>query len=607
MIKKILAAFLTLLMAASAASCGQKAAPTAPPATSAPAATAAPATEAPATEAPATEAPATPAPTDTPAPAFEKDSAEFPGVIGLSTYDPPITLTYARNAGLDHTFAPGQSYENNIWMTEYKDILGININTVWTAEGPDAYDTKLNLAIASQDIPDVFVCNAAQFTSLLKAGMIEDLTDVLQKYETPLISDNLKADNGVALGHNTVNGKVYGLPQGSAGPGNFEFVFVREDWRTALGLPEPKTMDDIWNMAKAFTGNNLDNSGLQTYGLGLGNQPFETYWAIRGFCNAYGAYFDQWLKKDDGSIVNGTIQPEMKNALGELKKYIDAGYVNPEWVTTDAYTASQDAVAGKSGIAFGQWWIITWPLPDSYKLGHLWRAYPIPTSASSQPQRVGAVIAQGPRYVVKKGAAHPEALVKMYNLFQERVMSQKYDTTIYKNDGTYDFESLTPIYTVIGPERNSRNYTVVTKAVNAKDPSLLDPGNADQKNNYDRAIAWLNKTGIEDPKAEGYADKFAELYTNWYGFVGTQSVYGIIVDDYTKNNLMKVDVFTGAPTDGMVKYTEQLKSLTTEAITAILSGAEPLDYFDQFVSDWNSTGGSQITPEVNDWYAVYGK
>ena len=44
-----------------------------------------------------------------------------------------------------------------------------------------------------------------------------------------------------------------------------------------------------------------------------------------------------------------------------------------------------------------------------------------------------------------------------------------------------------------------------------------------------------------------------------------------------------------------------LDGLRSEAFYAIIKGDQPLDAFDDFVSNWKSGGGDQITQEVNEW------
>ena len=62
------------------------------------------------------------------------------------------------------------------------------------------------------------------------------------------------------------------------------------------------------------------------------------------------------------------------------------------------------------------------------------------------------------------------------------------------------------------------------------------------------------------------------------------------------------DAFYGASTQTM---TEKLSTLTKQQLTdftSIILGA-PLNDFDTFVANWGNLGGTQMTQEVNDWFA----
>ncbi|MNO07395.1 hypothetical protein D3C81_2295630 [compost metagenome] len=61
-------------------------------------------------------------------------------------------------------------------------------------------------------------------------------------------------------------------------------------------------------------------------------------------------------------------------------------------------------------------------------------------------------------------------------------------------------------------------------------------------------------------------------------------------------------MFTGPATETMKSKLDYLNNLESEALSAIIYGEQPLEYFDSFVADWKAGGGDQITREVNEWY-----
>jgi len=511
--------------------------------------------------------------------------------IGLSKFDSTVTVTYARMGDPNVRFAPGHDYENNIWKVEYRDILGIDLKTVWTAEGSQSYDEKLQLQILAQDLPDVFQCNAAQFVSLVNGGMIQDLTKAFDDYAIDFVKANANIDGGVGLSQCTVDGKLYAVPNGSVEPGAYQFLFIREDWREQLGLPVPKTMEDIVAMAEAFVANDPD--GMNAYGIGISNQPFETYFAVRGFFDAYGAHIYQWIKKD-GKLEYGVVQPEVKEGLINFSKWYDDGLLDPEFIVKGSYDMSQEAIGGRVGIVAAEWWLTTWPLPDGYRLGQNWKAYNIPFAGSNAEKKYSARAQLSGRYVVRSGFENPEALIKMCNLFQVRVIGDKYPANVYRTDGEFGFDGLSAFAPTFGPDLNDIAQKNITKAIDTGDASYIKTDNEQSK--YESALGYINGTDADNP------DIFSTNFMWWRAYYGPESIFAMM-SKMNENKMFVLDEYYDPPTETMSELEGQLKSMAEEAINNIIVGIDGVDAFDKFVADWYANGGEAWTKEVNEWYA----
>ena len=241
---------------------------------------------------------------------------------GLSRFEETVTVRIARNVDETMVFAPGQSYEDNIWITEYYDVLGIEIETAWEAVGYPSYNERMNLMIGANELPDAFQVNGAQLVSLVNAGRLVDLQPYVDNWATDFYRENLYSDGGLSMGMSTFNGELMALPRTSVAVGDWHMMVIRDDWRKDLGLPEPQTYDDMIELARAFTGANLD--GVPSTGFGFGNDSSETWFTFRGMFNAFGAYSKIWLEKD-GQLVYGNVQPEMKTALAAMHEWYKDG------------------------------------------------------------------------------------------------------------------------------------------------------------------------------------------------------------------------------------------------------------------------------------------
>lgn len=514
--------------------------------------------------------------------ATDTEAPDFSG-----KYSPELTVTYVRSAGLDKKFPAGQNYEDNVWTRAYLSELGIKLNTVWTAEGVEAYDSKLNMSIASNNIPDVFSCNAGQLQRLVEAGLVEDMTAPLEKYGSAQIKELLKADDGAAVNQCSFGGKLMAMPRDSVTPGQYEYVFIRDDWRKKLNLPVPQTMEDLLSMAKAFVTQDPDGNGkADTYGLAVSNKPYESYFAMTGFFNSYGAFPNSWVEKD-GKLVYGSTLPAMKNALTSLKTLFDEKLIDPEFIVKDSFKVSQDAVAGKVGIGYGQFWVQTWPLPDAYKAnGADWTAYPIQFAQGVEEKGMNAIMKLNQMFAVRKGFSNPEALIKMYDLFLDRMFGGKADLKVWKTDGEFDIMGLAPIQTFIGADRNTVISKLVTDAIDNKaDTSTMD---LEQKGCYDAVKMFID------------GDKALDNWVKYKLYYGDNSVFGL-VKMFKEKNLLKPNLFYGPDTSEMVRRMSILKANEEEMILKIVIGDKPIEYFDEFVSNWNKLGGETITYEVNAW------
>jgi putative aldouronate transport system substrate-binding protein len=64
------------------------------------------------------------------------------------------------------------------------------------------------------------------------------------------------------------------------------------------------------------------------------------------------------------------------------------------------------------------------------------------------------------------------------------------------------------------------------------------------------------------------------------------------------------DQFIGAPTPTMKDRNEYLRKLENDAFIEMIYEDAPIERFDDFVREWMSSGGKEVTREVNEWYKM---
>jgi len=501
-------------------------------------------------------------------------------------YDPPIEISTVRIVG-DLKFKDGEDIDNNQWTRTLSERLGIKVVNEWVVKNEQGAE-KMNVTIASGDLPDFFQVNATQLHQLVEAGEIMDLTDVYEKHATPLVKGFMN-DATNALASATIDGKLMAFPSPGSTLDAAPILWIRKDWLDKLGLAEPKSMSDVLAIAEAFATKDPDGNGQNdTYGLALMKNLYGSYGALEGFLNGYNAFPQTWVKAADGTLAFGSVQPETKTALAALQDMYKKGLIEREFGVKDEAKAGELAASGKVGMTYGAMWISLDMLKNSKanEPNADWQAYPLVNEAGAMANVQIPSLAVGSYYVVRKGAKHPEALIKMLNLFGELQFGPDTPPDVWQAHSKVDGIEIWPYYPfLVGqPNKNLGIHKRVVAALDKKDPTGL---NAEETDAYNNSLAI--EEGRGDPNAWGYDKVF-----------GRKGSYDVI-ERYVDNNLLKPGEFYGVNTPTMAERGETLKKMEIETFTKIILG-DPIDTFDKFVEDWKKLGGDQMTQEVNAWY-----
>lgn len=132
----------------------------------------------------------------------------------------------------------------------------------------------------------------------------------------------------VAIQNASFNGKLYGVPRARAVGRNG--VGYRLDWLENLGLSEPRTIDDFYNMLVAFTKNDPNMSGKNdTIGIAVTSWggPWDNMQVWFGAPNGWG--------ERGGKLVPAHMTPEYDEALKFFRKLYAEGLVNQDFNTYD--------------------------------------------------------------------------------------------------------------------------------------------------------------------------------------------------------------------------------------------------------------------------------
>ena len=249
---------------------------------------------------------------------------------------PLVTFMLVDYEGSPLTGAHAEEVVNK--MTEYTNT---DVEFQWVAH--DSYNEKVGLALANPDgmpmVMSVLKINAG-IVDAAEAGAFWDLNEFIwdsEKYP------NLSKANKNVCKSLTLDGKLIGIYKardiGRNGLG------YRSDWAEKLGLSEPKTVEDLYNMLYQFTYGDPDGNGVKdTYGLAMCK-----YTGPLDIIQTYFGCGNGWVEKD-GVMTPVHQTPEYMEALDWMKKIYDDGLVAPDWAVRETNTWQDQVKKGEAGV-----------------------------------------------------------------------------------------------------------------------------------------------------------------------------------------------------------------------------------------------------------------
>ncbi|PYI55537.1 extracellular solute-binding protein [Paenibacillus flagellatus] len=252
----------------------------------------------------------------------------------------PVTIQV-----LTQSFGSKMPAEEDNWVKKVlKEKTGVIVDM--TNPPDNEYKNLLNARMAGSDFPDLFMLDKDQLKQYSDQGLLLDLTPYLNGKMKP-VKDYL-GENELKKG--TVNGKIYALPKKPQIP--YQNLWIRKDWLAKLNLQVPTTLDELVQVAKAFTEQDPDGNGKKdTYGYGgVGISALAPIFGAYGV-GVGGAVSNFYVK--DGKLINTLYDPDMKAAIDFVAKFIKTGYADPDLLVTNTeVNAAKKGFQGKVGMLY---------------------------------------------------------------------------------------------------------------------------------------------------------------------------------------------------------------------------------------------------------------
>lgn len=202
------------------------------------------------------------------------------------------------------------------------------------------YDERFNITLASGELPDIIMAadTTPSFISAVHDGAFWDLTDYVDDYE------NLSQMNDVVINNSSIDGRIYGIYRSR--PLGRLAITIRQDWLENLGLEQPKTVEEFYNVLKAFSEDDPDGNG-QDDTTGMVVSEYAGPWDIM---QTWFGVPNQWGDDGNGGLQPHFLTPEYREALDFFKKIYDEGLVNEDFAVMDSGKWHDAFINGEAGV-----------------------------------------------------------------------------------------------------------------------------------------------------------------------------------------------------------------------------------------------------------------
>jgi putative aldouronate transport system substrate-binding protein len=203
-----------------------------------------------------------------------------------------------------------------------------------------SYEDQLNARMAAQNLPALVAITGktASVISNCRAGAFWDITDHYKNYP------NLAKANPIVMNNISIDGRIYGIYR--ARPLGRNAISYRKDWLENVGLSEPKTMDELYNVLKAFTYNDPDRNGQDdTYGMTW----CKYFGPLDQIAVAFGAP-NKWGEGADGKLIPYFDTPEFMESMKYIRKLYEEGLINKDYAAMETSDWTKDFQNSKSGV-----------------------------------------------------------------------------------------------------------------------------------------------------------------------------------------------------------------------------------------------------------------
>ncbi|HZG85415.1 extracellular solute-binding protein [Paenibacillus sp.] len=457
---------------------------------------------------------------------------------------------------MTRSYAGGGWEPNHPMVEEMNKRLNIDLKIEWVPLAN--YQEKLNVMAASNNFPDVFYITNAEFVKWQSKGIFMDVKPELDQY--PNIQKHIPE---VSLAHFNPKDKYYGIPfyyQDAR-----DSLAIRQDWLDKLGLKMPETVDEFYEVAKAFATQDPDGNGQHdTVGFSLEISPAGALQFAGVPYYMYGAFglANGWKADDNGELIPMQVQSEeLKNFIGFLRKAYAEGVLDRDFAILKARDTLNKLEAGKSGVAnVNPQQLYTETLPTLTKTHPEAVLTQLAPPAGPNGQRGMPSIPTADKIVINS-KIDPKKQQRILKMMDYMLSDEGYDFVKHGIEGVHYKKISDTQYEQLEASKTDRQFLLLGWFFKRFDPMFL-------------IYKWMNPEQVETIKT--YFDNNAKYVVKNDGF--------------------------GLVSETAIKVGANIDRKWMDTMVKIIAGQAPIEDIDKAIAEWRASGGDKIIEEINAEY-----
>jgi len=215
--------------------------------------------------------------------------------------------------------------EDGEMMKYWEDYFGVDFDFEFIEK--DKRSEIVPLRLASGERPDV-ICTMGydNFRKWVEEGICGSWDPALFREHAPKVAEAVDKLGDSAWTMASIDGKQFTIPGVN---GNYAYgsaMVWRDSWLKKAGMEIPRTAEEFEKAMYYFANEDPDGNGTKdTYGL--------SNTGISWLFGNYGAPQKTWIDDGNGGVTYSALDPQTKACLETLAKWYKDGVVDPEYVT----------------------------------------------------------------------------------------------------------------------------------------------------------------------------------------------------------------------------------------------------------------------------------